>query len=475
MNKYDYVPNMDIIPGRIPPNSIESEQSILGAVLTSKEALQITTDTLNITDFYMEAHREIFGACIEISKTGKPVDILLAVNKLKQRQTLEKIGGSTYLSDLSLAVSSVANIKYHLEIVKSKSLLRRLIQAADIILETAYAGREDINNIFEIAEKEIFGITQQSSISREIRPILDAVMENLKNIDKRINDFHSGKTIQGIPTGISKLDILLGGMVEGYIVIAARPSMGKTALAMNIALHQALEERKKVAIFSLETTDYKLIDRMLSVMTEIPLKRIKNGNIIPKERDKIIQASSKIASSSLHIDDTGNMTVLDIKSKARNIMRTSGLDIIYIDYLQLLESTEGRSQYEKFTKISRQLHDLTRELHIPVVILSQLSRATEGRADHKPTLGDLRETGAIEQDADVVMFVYRDAYYNPVCDNPLSAEILISKNKDGEIGTAYTTFKEELTQFIQLESWKDDLEDVSKQEQMMLEGAFNEK
>lgn len=435
--------------GRVPPHSLEAERSVLGSMLLEKEAIIAGTEIIKEDDFYYEGHRMIYEAITSIYTRDEPVDLITLSEELKKKSQLEAVGGTAYLAELSDQVGTTANIRYYCEIVEEKSILRKLIRASNEIIAKGYDGDEEIGNIIEMAEKKIFDITQKKNQSGP-ESIKNVLMESLSNIEKMAE---SQGQLTGITTGFIDLDNKTSGLQKSDLVlIAARPAMGKTAFTLNVAINAALKGGASVGIFSLEMSKNQLVQRMLSAESHIELQKIIHGNISEEEWPKLINAMGPLSKVNLYIDDTPGITLTELKAKCRKLKIERGLDLVMIDYLQLM-SGEGRneSRQQEISAISRGLKGLAKELDCPVVALSQLSRAPELRSDHRPILSDLRESGAIEQDADIVMFLYRDEYYDEESEKKNIGEVIIAKHRNGPIGTIELVFVGEYTKFLNLE------------------------
>lgn len=439
------------ILGKIPPHSLEGEQSVLGAMLLDKDAIVVASEILRDEDFYKEAHKEIFEAVIEIYNRNEPVDLVTLSEELKKRGTLEAVGGSVYLADLSDAVSTTANIKYYCEIVEEKSVLRKLIKASDDIIAKGYQADEEVNSIIDLAEKKIFDITQRRG-QEGFAVIKDVLLDSFNKIEE-MSKRQGG--ITGLSTGFIDLDNKTSGLQKSDLVLlAARPSVGKTTLGINIAQNCALKSDASVAVFSLEMSKEQLVQRMLSSESHVELRKIINGQLSEDEWPKLVNSMGPLSKAKVFIDDTPGITVMEMKAKCRKLKVEKGLDLVVIDYLQLMQGngkTDNRQQ--EISEISRGLKGLAKEMNCPVIALSQLSRAPELRADHRPILSDLRESGAIEQDADIVMFLYRDEYYNPDTDKKNIGEVIIAKHRNGPTGTVEMVFMGQYTKFVNLEKF----------------------
>jgi replicative DNA helicase len=434
---------------RIPPNNIEAEQSVLGAMLLDKEAISTATEFITGDDFYREAHKEIFEAIVDIYNRGEPVDLITLTEKLKTRNTLEAVGGITFLTNLMDAVPTTHNVKYYAKIVEDKSLLRKLIKSSNEIIQKSYQAEEDIGEIIDDAEKGIFNISLNRSTQGfvHLKNILNANFDRIEQLY-----LNKGK-ITGVPTGFHDLDNKLSGLQKSdLILIAARPSMGKSSFMMNIVQHAAVREKITTAIFSLEMSKEQLTQRLLCSEALIDAHRLRIGDINEDEWVKLARAMGPLSEAPIYIDDTPSISITEMRAKCRRLKLEHDLGLIVIDYLQLMQGKgNAESRQQEISEISRSLKALAREINVPVVALSQLSRAPEMRADHKPVLSDLRESGAIEQDADVVMFLYRDEYYHPDTEKKNIGEVNIAKQRNGPTGTVELIWLGQFTKFVNKE------------------------
>lgn len=441
------------ILGKIPPHSLEAEQSVLGAMIVNKEAINTAIEKLHTDDFYKEANKEIYEAIINLFNRNEPVDLITLSEELKKRGTLENIGGVTYLADLSGSVATTSNVKYYCEIVEEKAILRRLIQSCDEIMSKSYENSEEVNSIIEEAEKNIFDITQGRH--REgFAPLKDVLLDSFSKIEEMAA--HQGE-LTGLTTGFIDIDSKLSGLQKSdLILLAARPSMGKTALGINIATNAALKAGVSVGVFSLEMSKEQLVQRMISSVAHVDLQKIISGKLSEEEWLKIIDAMGPLSKANVFIDDTAGISLTEMKAKCRRLKIEKGLDLVLIDYLQLMQiGGRQESRQQEISAISRGLKALAKEMECPVIALSQLSRAPELRSDHRPILSDLRESGAIEQDADVVMFLYRDEYYDEDSDKKNIGEVIIAKHRNGPTGTVDLVWKKEFTKFLNKENFRE--------------------
>lgn len=424
--------------GNILPHSIEAEQSVLGSILIDRDAIITVSDILQDDDFYKDAHREIFHSMMILFKKSEPIDLITLSDALKKRSALDMVGGITYLTGLSTAPDFTRHVSKYAEIVKEKSILRKLIKASSDIMEKSFAGEKEVLELLEEAEKGIFDISQ-SKTQKSLSPISDVLL----NAYEILEDLYRNKgSITGLTTGFIDLDRRTNGLQKtDLVLIAARPAMGKTAFSLNIAHNAAMKGNAKVAVFSMEMSKEQLIQRMIAAESRVELNKLKNGNLDEEEWPKVITAMEVLSKVDIYIDDTPGITVMELRSKCRRLKMEKGLDLILIDYLQLMES-DGKieSRQQEISKISRSLKILAKELECPVIALSQLSRAPEQRADHRPILSDLRESGAIEQDADLVMFLYRDDYYHEDSEQKNIVEVIVAKHRHGETGMVPLTW-----------------------------------
>lgn len=431
---------------RIPPHSEEAEKAVLGAAMLDKDALLMALEKVKAEYFYNEAHREIFDAIFEIYRENKPVDMLTVCEKLKSRNTIKMAGGRTYIATLTMDIPSVSNASEYAKIVAEKATARKLIKSTEEITNICYTEEMKVENLLDYAEQNIFEIAQQKQ-SRDYVPISEIMIENLNDIDLAAKN--AGK-LQGLTTGFKDLDAKMGGLQKSdLIIIAARPSMGKTAFALNIAQQAAVKGGASVIIFDLEMENRKLGQRMLSAESRVEISKLKEGNLQRKDWERVSASVDTLSKAKIHIDDTPGISLMEIKNKCRRLKAEKGLDLVVIDYLQLM-NYEGKaeSRLQEVSALSRNLKLLAREMECPVIVLSQLSRAVEKREDKRPMLSDLRESGAIEQDADIVMFLHRDDYYDQENEDSKGiCEVNIAKNRNGETGKVELTWVGRYTKF----------------------------
>ena len=441
-----YTPNPDI--ARTPPNHPVSERSVLGAMLRSRSAAQTAVESLRPDDFYDPANREIFAAMLDIAGASRPIDLVTLDEELTRRGRLDAVGGAAYLIELQQDVPSTANVKAYIKIVDEKATLRRLIAAADQILADSYAGERDNAEILEGAEKAIYDITMRKG-GEELQPIQPVLISTFEKIEQLVKNH--GR-IEGVPTGYADLDDLLTGLHPGeFILIAGRPAMGKTSIGMNFVENAAIRAGKRAAVFSLEMPAEQLAMRMMCTEALVDMQKVRRGAIDDEEWGRLADALVNIGPAKIYIDCTPGITVPEMRSKARRLQLEHGLDLIMVDYLSLMTATgKNGSRQEEVSQISRTLKGLALELGVPVIALQQLSRAPTGRSNHRPLLSDIRESGAIEQDADVVMFIHREDYYDPETPEKNIAELIIAKQRNGSLGTVKLGWKGEYTKFLDL-------------------------
>ncbi|CEH36033.1 replicative DNA helicase [Romboutsia lituseburensis] len=430
---------------RIPPHSVESEQSILGSILLDKDAMITVSETIKPDDFYKEAHKIIYECMIVLSNKGEPIDLITLTEELRKQGHLDDVGGISYITSLSTIVPTTSNVKFYADIVKEKSVLRKLIKASNDIINLGYDGATKIEDVLDKAEKKIFDISQEKA-SDDFKSINLVLMDAYDTIEHL---YSSKAEITGITTGFKDLNKKINGLQRtDLILLAARPAMGKTAFSLNLVQNAALKGDASVAVFSLEMSKEQLVQRMLSAQANVELKKLKTGKLGENDWPRIIDAMAVLSNAKIYIDDTPGIKISELRSKCRKLKIEQGLDLILIDYLQLMEGEgNNESRQQEISKISRSLKIIAKELNCPVVALSQLSRAPEQRADHRPMLSDLRESGAIEQDADIVMFLYRDEYYHPDSERKNIGEVIIAKNRHGETGAVELVWLGEVQKF----------------------------
>lgn len=434
---------------KTPPHDMRAEQSVLGAMILDKNAILDIIEIIKADDFYRNAHKEIFDSIMTLNEKNEPVDMITLGDELSKREALDNVGGIEYLNDLTTAGIITTNAKYYAKIIEEKSMLRRLINASSEILDLGYS-TETAESVLEIAEKSIFDISQKKNRDG-FSPISEILIETYEEIEKA---YESTEAITGLSTGFRDLDFKTSGLQPSdLILVAARPSMGKTAFSVNLCQNIATQnDGASVAIFSLEMAKAQLVQRMLATQAGVGLGKIRNGDLTPEDWAKLASASAPLSKAKIFIDDTAGITIMEMRAKCRRLKMEQGLDMIMIDYLQLMSGgAKQQSREQEISEISRGLKGLAREMSCPVIALSQLSRAPELRADHRPILSDLRESGAIEQDADIVMFLYRDEYYFNDSEKKGIGEIIIAKQRNGETGTIELAWLGDLVKFVNLE------------------------
>lgn len=437
---------------KTPPHSKSAEQSVIGSMILDPETVITVAEILEAEDFYDKRYGLIFSAITGLEKEGKPIDIITIENRIKEmNQPLGAIEMNV-LGELVMAVSTSVNVAHHAEIVYKNSLLRKLIKVAEKISLNCYAGESNLEDILQLTEKEIFDLLQKRQVSdtTDIKQVIISVIESIEAASK------SGGTVTGIPTGFHDLDYKMAGLQNSdLILIAARPSMGKTAFALNIAEYVTVKKNVTTAIFSLEMSKEQLAKRILAMNSRVDSQKLRTGDLSDQEWGDIVESARIIGETNLVIDDTPGISITELRSKCRKLKLEKNLGLVMIDYIQLMTgSKQTESRQQEISEISRSLKALAREINAPIIALSQLSRRVEQRDDKRPMLSDLRESGAIEQDADVVMFIYRDEYYNKDTETPGVTEIIIGKQRNGPIGTVRLGWKSELTKFVNIEREK---------------------
>jgi replicative DNA helicase len=432
---------------KIMPHSIEAEQAVIGSMIMAADAVDAAQEILQPEDFYGKQYGTLFQAMMELNRENKPVDIVTLQEKLKENNIPEELAGVDAIRELFAAVPNSANVKYYAGIVKEKSLMRKLIKTTEEITAECYAGTENVETLMDMTEKKVFNL-MQSRGGGDFVPIRQVVINALERIEAASKQNGS---ITGISTGFIDLDYQTSGMQPSdLILIAARPSMGKTAFVLNMAQHMAFRDNITTAIFSLEMSKEQLVNRLFALESRVDAQVLRNGRLEDSDWERLIESAEIIGNSNLIIDDTPSISITELRSKCRKYKMEMNLGVIIIDYLQLMSGSGGRnsgSRQQEVSDISRSLKALARELNVPVIALSQLSRAVEQRDDKRPMLSDLRESGAIEQDADVVMFIYRDDYYNKESEKKNIAEIIVAKQRNGPVGTVELAWRPQYTQF----------------------------
>ncbi len=439
----------DALLKRVQPHSIEAEQSVIGAMLMDRDAIIAASEIVTEDDFYQRQYGVMFQCMVELFNEGQAVDVINLQNRLKEKDVPPEVASLETLRDIITTVPTSANVRAYAEIVREKSMLRKLIRVSEEIANTCYAGKEKLEDVLAHTEKTVFDLLQ-SRTGGDFVPIRQVALNVLEKIEiaSKTKD-----TVTGIPTGFIDLDYKTSGMQPSdFILIAARPSMGKTAFVLNLVDYVAVKKKRPCMIFSLEMSKEQLVNRMLAMESNVDSQKLRTGTLTDADWDAVVEGIGIIGNSALTIDDTPGISISELRSKCRKKKLESGLDLVIIDYLQLMSGSgkHSESRQQEISEISRSLKALARELNAPVIALSQLSRACETRTDHRPMLSDLRESGAIEQDADVVMFLYRDDYYNKDTENPNVAEVIIAKQRNGPIGTINLVWMPEYTKFANM-------------------------
>ncbi len=437
---------------RLPPHNIEAEQSVLGSLLIDRDAIIRVASYVKAEDFYFSANGTVYQAILDLYNRREPTDFLTLSDELERRSVLDEIGGVGYLSSLLNAVPTAVHVEYYGRIVERTATLRRLIDAGTHIVGIGFQDNLDAADALDSAEQALFTVSQrrQTKDFQSIADVLDKFFDQLDYLQQNRGE------VVGVPTGFSDLDKLTGGLQRSdLLILAARPSMGKSALALGVAYGAAVQHGRKVGIFTLEMSAEQMVQRLLSTETGVDSHRLRLGNIDDSEWDRISRAFGRLAEAEIYIDDSANASIMDVRSKARRLQAEQGLDLIIVDYLQLMSGRRTENRVAEISEISRGLKGLARELNIPVIALSQLSRAVETRADHRPMLSDLRESGSIEQDADIVMFIYRDDKYDENSEKKGIAEIIIAKHRNGPVGSVNLRFFERTARFADLELYRE--------------------
>ncbi|OMP66413.1 replicative DNA helicase [Domibacillus epiphyticus] len=446
----------DVLTDRVPPQNIEAEQAVLGAIFLEPSALTVASEILIPEDFYRSAHQQIYLTMLKLGDHGKAVDVVTVTEDLAAAKQIEDVGGISYLSELAASVPTAANIEYYARIVEEKSLLRRLIRTATTIAQDGYEREDEVEGLLSEAEKSIMEVAQRKNAGafHNIKDVLVRTYDNIELLHNRKGD------VTGIPTGFSELDRMTAGFQRNdLIIVAARPSVGKTAFALNIAQNVATNTDETVAIFSLEMGAEQLVMRMLCAEGNINAQSLRTGALTDEDWRKLTMAMGSLSNSGIYIDDTPGVRIGEIRSKCRRLKQEQGLGMILIDYLQLIQGNgrSGENRQQEVSEISRSLKALARELEVPVIALSQLSRGVEQRQDKRPMMSDIRESGSIEQDADIVAFLYRDDYYDKESENKNMIEIIIAKQRNGPTGTVELAFVKEYNKFVNVERRMDEM------------------
>ena len=440
--------------GKIPPQDIEAEQAVLGSMLTDQDAVIAAIEVLKEDDFYREDNKIIYTALLNIYNRAEPIDIITLKSELSSMGKLEAVGGLEYIAQLPDKVPTTANIERYIKIVEEKSMLRNLVKTANEIINLGYDETENVEDIMDVAEKKIFDVMQRKN-SKGYTPIKDILIDSFTQLE---NLYNQKGSITGVPSGFVELDRKTAGLHGSeLILIAARPAMGKTAFALNIGTYAATRAGCPVAIFSLEMSKEQLANRILCSEALVDSNKVRTGELEDEEWGKLAQTSGELSTAEIYVDDTPGISVMEIRAKCRKLKLEKNIGLVIIDYLQLIQGSgkRGASREQEIAEISRSLKILAKELNVPVIALSQLSRAVEGRPDHRPMLSDLRESGSIEQDADIVMFLYRDDYYNENSEKKNIAEVIIAKQRSGSTGTVELAWLGSYTKFANLERYRE--------------------
>ena len=440
--------------GKVPPHDIDAEQAVIGSMLTDKDAVVEAIEVLKPDDFYRQDNKTIYEAILNLYNRAEPIDIITVKSELTSLGKLEAVGGLEYIAVLPDKVPTTANVDKYIRIVEEKSILRNLIKAANDLINLGYAETEEVDSIIDEAERRVFEISQGKN-QKGYTPIKDILVESFAEIEKLYNQ---KQPITGIPTGFADLDYKTAGLHNSDLVlVAARPAMGKSAFALNIATNAAVQAKVPVVIFNLEMSKSQLVSRILCSEAMVDSNKVRTGKIEEDDWVKLATALGPLSEAPIYIDDTPGITVTEIRAKCRKLKMEKNIGLVVIDYLQLIQGTGKRnsSREQEISEISRSLKILAKELDVPVIALSQLSRAAEQRADHRPMLSDLRESGAIEQDADIVMFLYRDDYYNPDSEKKNIAEVIMAKHRAGSTGTVELLWLGNYTKFVNIEKYRE--------------------
>lgn len=440
--------------GKIPPNDVEAEQAVIGSMLTDKEAVSAAIEVLKPEDFYREDNRIIFEAILSLYGRSEPIDIITLKSELSSMGKFEAVGGLEYIAELPDKVPTTANVEQYIKIVEEKSVLRNLIKTANEIITLGYDQTQEVDSIIDGAEKKIFEVMQKKN-QKGYTPIKDILVETFTELEQLYNQ---KQRITGIPTGFSDLDFRTSGLHNSdLILVAARPAMGKSAFALNIATNAAVRAKVPVAIFSLEMSKEQMTSRILCSEAMVDSNKVRTGKIDDEEWGKLAAASGELSEANIYIDDTPGISIMEIRAKCRKMKIEKNIGLVVIDYLQLVQGSgkRGSSREQEIAEISRSLKILAKEINVPVIALSQLSRAPEQRPDHRPMLSDLRESGSIEQDADIVMFLYRDDYYNEDSEKKNIAEVILAKHRAGSTGTVELLWLGNYTKFANIDKYRE--------------------
>lgn len=431
------------------PHNLEAEQSVLGSMIIDKTSIAQAAEALKSEDFYRDSHKIIFNAIFELFMKDIPIDMVTLIEHLRSIEKLDAAGGITYITEISNSVPSTAHLQSYIKIVEDKSMLRKLIRASNEIIENSYSKQDEVEVVLDMAQKRVFDIAQKRN-TNDFESISTVLERGFLEIERL---FVNKGQLTGVPSGFRDLDAKTSGFQKGdMILVAARPSMGKTTFSLNLCEYAALRAGKSVVIFSLEMSKEQLAYKLLCSQANVDMLKLRTGNLEDRDWENIARAAGPLAGAKIFIDDTAGVSVMEMRSKCRKIKLEHGIDLIMIDYLQLMSGSSTESRQQEVSEISRSIKALAKEMQCPVIALSQLSRAPEQRADHRPMLSDLRESGSIEQDADVVMFLYRDEYYNKETEEKNVAECIIAKQRNGPVGTVKMAFIGSLSKFGDLDT-----------------------
>ena len=440
--------------GKIPPHDIEAEQAVIGSMLTDKDAIMSAVETLKPEDFYREDNKIIYEAILNLYNRADPVDIITLKTELQSMKQLEVVGGLEYIAQLPDKVPTTANVEQYIKIVEEKSALRALIKTANELISLGYDQTQDVEDILDSAERKIFDVIQNRN-QKGYSAIKDILVDSFTQLEQLYNQ---KQHITGVPTGFADLDYITAGLHKSdLVIVAARPAMGKSAFALNLASNAAVRYNTPVAIFSLEMSKEQMTNRILCSEAMVDSNKVRTGKVEDDDWQKLAEASGNLSQAQIFIDDTPGISVMEIRAKCRKLKLEKNIGMVVIDYIQLVQGSNKRngSREQEISEISRSLKILAKEINVPVIALSQLSRSVEQRPDHRPMLSDLRESGAIEQDADIVMFLYRDDYYNPDTDKKNIAEVILAKHRGGSTGTVELLWLGNYTKFANLDKYRE--------------------
>ena len=439
---------------RVPPQNIDAEMAVLGSMLLEEDAIAIAIELMNDDYFYKDAHKKIFAALLHLFELNKAADLITLVDELKKKGQLEEVGGPAYLASLTTIVPTAANVRHYAKIVKEKAILRNLINTATQIVAESYESGQNADQLIDKAERLIFEVTSRK-IETKLVPLKEIIKDSIETID---NLYQRKANVTGLATGFFELDAMMAGLQNSdLIIVAGRPSMGKSAFVSSIAEYLSIAEKVPIAVFSLEMSKEQLVQRMLCSHARVDAHKVRTGFLAQQDWPKLTAAAGKLSEAPIYIDDSPAITVLELRAKARRLKAQYDIKMVIVDYLQLMQGPAGsENRQQEISEISKSLKALARELKVPLIAVSQLSRAVEGRSDHRPQLSDLRESGAIEQDADVVMLILREEYYNPTEENKGMAEVIMAKQRNGPVGSIKVAFVKEYARFENLTKMDED-------------------